>query len=78
MKDSNGYVKPSEVVAIMGPSGSGKTSLLNVIAYLAGRLSLSRGSSFTGQISVNGRKLKKDDFGKIAAFVQQDDVLIST
>jgi autotransporter-associated beta strand protein len=44
----------------MGPSGSGKTSLLNV---LAGRIVLSKGSSFTGSVEVNGNTLKKDDFG---------------
>uniref|UniRef100_A0A7S3CL40 ABC transporter domain-containing protein n=1 Tax=Strombidium rassoulzadegani TaxID=1082188 RepID=A0A7S3CL40_9SPIT len=63
------------MVAIMGPSGSGKTSLLNV---LAGRLKLSKGSSFTGQINVNGRRCKSEDFGKFGAFVQQDDILIPT
>jgi ABC-type multidrug transport system ATPase subunit len=73
--NQNGYVKPGELVAIMGPSGSGKTSLLNV---LAGRLSLSKGSTFSGEIAVNGKKFKKEDFGKIAAFVQQDDVLVSS
>ena len=66
LRNSTGYVKPAELVAIMGPSGSGKTSLLNVIA---GRLALTKGSSYSGNISVNGRKLGKDDFGKIAAFV---------
>ena len=50
----------------MGPSGSGKTSLLNV---LAGRIVLSKGSSFTGRVQVNGNTLKKDDFGYIGAFV---------
>jgi ABC-type multidrug transport system ATPase subunit len=64
--ESSGYVKPGEVVAIMGPSGSGKTSLLNVIA---GRLALTNGSSFSGKIEINGRKLLKEDFGKIACFV---------
>ena len=57
----------------MGPSGSGKTSLLNV---LAGRIVLSKGSSFTGKIQVNGRKVEREDFGKFGAFVQQDDILI--
>ena len=59
----------------MGPSGSGKTSLLNVIA---GRQIISKGSTFSGSVTVNGRDLKKDDFGKFAAFVQQDDILIAT
>ena len=47
LKDSKGYVKPGEFVAIMGPSGSGKTSLLNC---LAGRLVLSKGSKFSGKM----------------------------
>lgn len=64
------------MVAILGPSGSGKTSLLNVISQ---RQSLSGGSYMTGSVKINGRVLKKDgDFGKIAAFVQQDDVLQQT
>ena len=45
MKDSSGYIKPKELVAIIGPSGSGKTSLLNI---LANRLSLSKGSYYNG------------------------------
>jgi ABC-type multidrug transport system ATPase subunit len=70
-----GYVKPGEMVAIMGPSGSGKTSLLNVLSQ---RQSLSGGSYWSGNVRVNGRTLNKGDFGKIAAFVQQDDVLQET
>jgi ABC-type multidrug transport system ATPase subunit len=76
LKDASGYVTPGECVAIMGPSGSGKTSLLNV---MAGRLSLTSGSSFTGDVKVNNRTLTKDDFGKIGALVTQDDTsMIST
>ena len=62
-------------MAIMGPSGSGKTSLLNV---LAGRMMLSKGSRFEGIITVNGKYLAKEEFGKVASFVEQDDFLIST
>ena len=58
--ESSGFVKSGECVAIMGPSGSGKTSLLNV---LAGRIVLSKGSSFSGTVEVNGQTLKKDHFG---------------
>ena len=60
------------MVAIMGPSGSGKTSLLNVLSQ---RSSLSGGSYVEGKVCVNDRVLHSGDFGKIGAFVQQDDVL---
>ena len=63
------------MVAIIGPSGSGKTSLLNALSQ---RISLSGGSYLTGNVSINGRSLEKGDFGKMGAFVQQDDVLQST
>jgi ABC-type multidrug transport system ATPase subunit len=32
----------------------------------------------TGSVEVNGRVLEENDFAKFAAFVQQDDVLMST
>ena len=57
----------------MGPSGSGKTSLLNVLSQ---RTRLSKGSYMNGHVSVNDRVLDSNDFGKIGAFVQQDDVLV--
>lgn len=67
LHDTCGYVKSGECVAILGPSGSGKTSLLNV---LSGRINLSQGSYFEGDVTSNGRPLVRDDFGKFAAFVQ--------
>jgi ABC-type multidrug transport system ATPase subunit len=63
----NGYVKPGEMVAIIGPSGSGKTSLLNALSQ---RWYLSTGSQLKGDVSINGRHLLRNDFGKIAAYVQ--------
>lgn len=56
----------------MGPSGAGKTSLLHVLSK---RHSTSGGEHAAGQVFINGRELKAGDFGRVAAFVQQDDVL---
>ena len=74
LHEINGYAKPKEMLAVMGGSGSGKTSLLNV---LASRLSLSPGSVFQGEVKVNERVYDNKSFGKVGAFVQQDDILIS-
>ena len=70
--NSSGFVRPGEMVAIMGPSGSGKTSLLNALSQRTG---LSKGSVVDGEITINGRELGRGDYGKVGAFVQQDDVL---
>jgi ABC-type multidrug transport system ATPase subunit len=63
------------MVAIMGASGSGKTSLLNI---LGNRLDVSSKCVVDGSIKCNGIELKKGDFGKLGAFVMQDDILIGT
>lgn len=60
-------------MAVMGASGSGKTSFLNVLGQ---RLSLSPGSTMNGVVKCNDRELQQNDFGKMGAFVQQDDVLL--
>lgn len=62
-------------MAVMGASGSGKTSLLNVLAQ---RLALSPGAVLEGEVRCNNRVVTSDDFGKMGAFVQQDDILIET
>ena len=63
------------MVAIMGASGSGKTSLLNI---LGNRLDVSSKCVVDGKIKCNGVDVKKGDFGKLGAFVMQDDILIET
>jgi len=60
------------MIAILGPSGSGKTSLLNVLSQ---REDLSVGSKLLGELKLNGKVMQKGDFGKMGAFVQQDDIL---
>jgi ABC-type multidrug transport system ATPase subunit len=37
---------------------------------------MSHGSYYTGEVLVNGHTLNSKDFGKVAAFVQQDDILM--
>lgn len=75
MKDSNGYVNPGELVAILGPSGSGKTSLLNI---LSSRHTVTQGFNLTGHCKANGRELKFEEFSKFGAYVPQDDQLMIT
>ena len=75
LKMVSGIAKPFEVVGILGPSGCGKTSLLNV---LSGREQPGKYGHLGGHIWINGVEHKKFQFGKMGAFVQQDDVLLST
>eukprot|EP00347_Sterkiella_histriomuscorum_P011999 403370276 len=75
VRDCSGYAAPGEILAIMGPSGSGKTSLLNILSQ---RSNLSQACLVEGVLQANKRDLKKSDFGKFGAFVQQDDVLLIT
>eukprot|EP01097_Dermamoeba_algensis_P005210 TRINITY_DN330_c0_g1_i1.p1 TRINITY_DN330_c0_g1~~TRINITY_DN330_c0_g1_i1.p1 ORF type:complete len:637 (+),score=136.07 TRINITY_DN330_c0_g1_i1:247-1911(+) len=55
----------------MGGSGAGKTTLLNVLAK---RTDLSRGSSTTGEVLLNGREYDRALLKKMAGYVMQDDL----
>jgi len=59
----------------MGASGSGKTSLLNILGE---RLDVSAGCKVTKEVRANNVPVLKGDFGKLGAFVMQDDILIET
>lgn len=71
-----GIAKPNEIIGLLGPSGSGKTVLLNIISS---RLHLPPGSEYNRNVFVNKRQpLTRDVFGKVGAYVMQDDALLET
>lgn len=73
VKEASGYALPGQSLYIMGASGAGKTSLLNI---LSDRVSLANGAKVTGKILINDHyELKGKNFGKVAGYVMQDDVL---
>uniref|UniRef100_A0A493U0Q5 ATP binding cassette subfamily G member 5 n=1 Tax=Anas platyrhynchos platyrhynchos TaxID=8840 RepID=A0A493U0Q5_ANAPP len=59
-------------MGILGNSGSGKTTLLDAIS---GRLG--HKDSFFGEVYVNGRHLKKEQFRDCFSYVPQNDALLS-
>ena len=69
-----GVARPGEVLAIMGPSGAGKTSLLNCIS---GRNKKHDGS-VTLQFGNGERRPWSKAMKRITAYVQQDDLILST
>lgn len=57
----------------MGASGAGKTSLLNILSE---RVTSSTKTKVDGEIIVNDKiKLDDSNFGKLAGYVMQDDIL---
>jgi len=59
----------------MGSSGAGKTSLLNALSC---RLEKGWQTKISGSIFANDIKLTNELFGKIAAYVMQQDILMET
>jgi ABC-type multidrug transport system ATPase subunit len=73
IKNVSGYAMPGQTLYIMGSSGAGKTSLLNIISD---RISNKAGQSVRGKIMINDNTpFNADNFGKIAGYVMQDDIL---
>jgi ABC-type multidrug transport system ATPase subunit len=71
-----GSIKSGEILAIMGGSGkntlilgAGKTTLLNVLAGRIGE------GSFSGTITLDGKKRNKYTWRKDCAYVEQDDLM---
>jgi len=71
-----GYVQPNELVGLLGPSGGGKSVLMNIFSS---RLNAPKGSEYNRNVYVNNKiPLTREVFGKVAAYVMQDDVLLET
>lgn len=71
-----GIARPKEIIGLLGPSGAGKTVLLNVFSD---RLYAPAGAVYKRKVTINnGQELTRDLFGKIGAYVMQDDVLLET
>eukprot|EP00357_Protocruzia_adherens_P000286 CAMPEP_0115037682 /NCGR_PEP_ID=MMETSP0216-20121206/42956_1 /TAXON_ID=223996 /ORGANISM="Protocruzia adherens, Strain Boccale" /LENGTH=617 /DNA_ID=CAMNT_0002417933 /DNA_START=140 /DNA_END=1994 /DNA_ORIENTATION=+ len=75
LKDVKGYARDGELMAIMGASGAGKTTLLTL---LADRIRKSNNNKLDKTVNVNGKELEWTNFGKLAAYVMQDDYLFAT
>ncbi len=71
-----GVARPKEIIGLLGPSGSGKTVLLNMFSD---RLRAPEDSMYKRNVFVNNNvPLTRDLFGKVGAYVMQDDVLLET
>ncbi|RXN28304.1 ATP-binding cassette sub-family G member 5 [Labeo rohita] len=66
------HVDSGQIMGILGNSGSGKTTLLDAIA---GRIGNS--GELLGEVFVNGRKLKAEQFQDCFSYVLQSDNLLS-
>lgn len=67
-----GHAKPGQVMAIMGASGAGKTTLLDILARKTKR------GHVEGEIMVNGREVKTEEYRSVTGYVDQEDLLMST
>ncbi|XP_051831147.1 ATP-binding cassette sub-family G member 5 [Antechinus flavipes] len=72
LKDISLYVESGQILGIVGSSGSGKTTLLDAIS---GRLR--RKGTFLGEVCVNGRQLKRDEFQDCFSYALQNETLLS-
>nr|XP_014967747.2 ATP-binding cassette sub-family G member 5 isoform X2 [Macaca mulatta] len=73
LKDVSLYVESGQIMCILGSSGSGKTTLLDA---MSGRLR--RTGTFLGEVYVNGRTLRREQFQDCFSYVLQSDTLLSS
>ncbi|TRZ18134.1 hypothetical protein HGM15179_008986 [Zosterops borbonicus] len=72
LKDVSFHIESGQIMGILGNSGSGKTTLLDAIS---GRLA--HKGNFFGEVYVNGRQLKREQFRDCFSYVPQNDTLLS-
>ncbi|XP_004447364.1 ATP-binding cassette sub-family G member 5 isoform X2 [Dasypus novemcinctus] len=66
-------MESGQIMCILGSSGSGKTTLLDA---MSGRLR--RKGTFLGEVCLNGRALRRDQFQDCFSYVLQSDSLLSS
>jgi ABC-type multidrug transport system ATPase subunit len=74
LENITGFALPGEVLAIMGPSGCGKTTLLNAIA--SRQLPSDKNHIIKRDVKANNVPLNQSNFGKIGAYIMQEDILM--
>ncbi|KAJ7422040.1 ATP-binding cassette sub-family G member 5 [Pitangus sulphuratus] len=72
LKDVSFHIESGQIMGILGNSGSGKTTLLDAIS---GRLT--HKDNFFGEVYVNGRQLKKEQFRDCFSYVPQVDAVMT-
>uniref|UniRef100_A0A8C6KF27 ATP-binding cassette sub-family G member 5 n=1 Tax=Nothobranchius furzeri TaxID=105023 RepID=A0A8C6KF27_NOTFU len=72
LNDVSFHVDSGQIMGILGNSGSGKTTLLDAIS---GRIG-SHGT-LLGEVFINGRKLKREEYQDCFSYVLQSDNLLS-
>ncbi|XP_034464763.1 ATP-binding cassette sub-family G member 5 [Hippoglossus hippoglossus] len=72
LKDVSFHVDSGQIMGILGNSGSGKTTLLDAISGRIGHR-----ATLLGEIFINGRKLKREEYQDCFSYVLQSDNLLS-
>ncbi|XP_021780485.1 ATP-binding cassette sub-family G member 5 isoform X2 [Papio anubis] len=72
LKDVSLYVESGQIMCILGSSGSGKTTLLDA---MSGRLR--RTGTFLGEVYVNGRTLRREQFQDCFSYVLQVEAIMA-
>ncbi|KAG7512680.1 ATP-binding cassette sub-family G member 5 [Solea senegalensis] len=72
LNDVSFHVESGQIMGILGNSGSGKTTLLDAVSGRIGH----RGT-LLGEVFINGRKLKREEYQDCFSYVLQSDNLLS-
>ncbi|XP_073337440.1 ATP-binding cassette sub-family G member 5 [Pagrus major] len=71
LNDVSFHVDSGQIMGILGNSGSGKTTLLDAISGRIGN------STLLGEVFINGRKMKRNEYQDCFSYVLQSDNLLS-
>ncbi|KAK7902073.1 hypothetical protein WMY93_018842 [Mugilogobius chulae] len=72
LNDVSFHVESGQIMGILGNSGSGKTTLLDAISGRIGNSGV-----LLGEVFINGRKLKREQYQDCFSYVLQSDNLLS-